>query len=420
MRTWRGMAMGGALGLALTVSCGSSDDGGSDGTGSGGNGSGGSSSSGGSSAGSGVVEDWPTEQPPGPEGGGLTELTDAEVAALDSAACAGWSAEPEAMPATLMLLVDTSQSMDSDAPNSNQSKWSITAAALHDAIDSLPASVPVGLMFYPNRGLYQENGPQDIPACIDVSSLIPVAPNQQAALHDAVDAVNPAGCTPTHGAYQYALDNGLRVSDYPGTPYIVLITDGQPTLTIDCMGSCSPRDPVPTQPIIDAIAAAMAEDGTHTFVIGSPGSEQNETTGEDVRGWLSEAATAGGTATPGCSNSGPDFCHFDMSQALDFGEALRGALAEIAGSVISCSYGIPEPPPGETVDPNAVNLVIQPGAGGNVLLLRANGPSCQEGWYYDAEGNVALCQNSCDRAQSDNQASLRLFFGCQTYVEPPA
>jgi len=184
-------------------------------------------------------------------------------------------------------------------------------------------------------------------------------------------------------------------------------------------GSCNPANPVATLPIIAAIAAALAADGTRTFVIGSPGSERNETTGQDVRGWLSEAATAGGTATPGCSNSGPNFCHFDMSQATDFSAALTSALADITGSVISCSYTIPAPPAGQTVDPNAVNLIIQPGAGGNILLLQASSSSCREGWYYDANGNIALCQDSCTRAQADSRASLRLFFGCATLTAPP-
>jgi hypothetical protein len=93
-------------------------------------------------------------------------------------------------------------------------------------------------------------------------------------------------------------------------------------------------------------------------------------------------------------------------------------LATITGNVISCSYGIPEPPPGEIADLQAVNLIIQPSDGTNVLLLQADGPGCREGWCYDAEGNVALCQDSCDRAQSDNGASLRLFFGCMTETGP--
>ena len=400
----------GVLGFALSVAC-SSSEGDDDDS---------SSNNNGSDSGTTAVDDWPTDYEAGPEGGGLAVLTDEEVDAMQNAACTGWSAEPESLPALLMILVDTSLSMDSNAPNSRETKWEITAAALHEAIDSLPESMPLGLMFYPNRGLYQESSPQEIEACVDVSSLVPVAPNQHDALHAAVDAVRPDGCTPTHGAYEYALEHGVLATNYPGNPYLVLITDGQPTLTIDCMGACNPANPVPTQPIADAMAAALADHATRTFVIGSPGSEENETTGEDVRYWLSEAAADGGTATEGCSHDGnPHFCHFDMSQATDFGEALRGALGTITGQVISCSYEMPLPPEGETIDPDEVNLVIHPGEGGNVLLLRANSADCREGWYYDENGNIALCQDSCARAQSDNQAALQLFFGCETQVAVP-
>ena len=155
----------GALGFALSVACSSSegDDDDNDSSSSNGNGS---------DSGSTSVEDWPTEYEAGPEGGGLAVLTDEEVDAMQNAACTGWSAEPESLPALLMILVDTSLSMDSNAPNSRETKWEITAAALHEAIDSLPESMPLGLMFYPNRGLYQESSPQEIEALMKVPDLI--------------------------------------------------------------------------------------------------------------------------------------------------------------------------------------------------------------------------------------------------------
>ena len=411
----RGLLVGGMVGLAFMVACGSSDDEGDDG-GSGGSGAG---NGGGVGADTGIPEEWPTTENVDPGEGGVVSLTDDQVDQIEADGCTGWEAEPESVPALLMILVDTSLSMDSAAPNSRESKWSITAAALNEAIDAMPPSTPLGLMFYPNRGIYSESTPQDLTACVDVSSLIPVGPNQQDELHAAIAAVRPDGCTPTHGAYQYALENGLRGTNYPGAPYIVLITDGQPTLTIDCMGACSPANPVPTQPISDAIRAAYEQDGTHTFVIGSPGSEQNETTGEDVRAWLSHAAIDGGTATLDCDPDGPNFCHFDMSVEEDFSVGLRSALAEITGAVISCSYSIPTAPAGESVDLDAVNLIVHPGEGGNVLLLQADSSDCREGWYFDADNNVALCSDSCARLQSDNMASMSLVFGCDTFVEPP-
>ena len=351
--------------------------------------------------------------------GGFVEKTDAEVDALENAACTGWTAEPESIPALLMIVVDTSRSMDYPASQTVQeTKWAVTAAALDEAIDSIPASTPVGLMFYPNSGIYTASTPAEITQCVDVSSLVAVAPDQRAALHAAIAAVTPNGCTPTHGAYQYGLESGLRVAQYPGDKYMLLITDGQPTLTVDCMGSCNPADPVSEQPIIDEITAAFALDGTRTFVIGSPGSERNETTGEDVRGWLSRAAVEGGTATDGCQVNGPNFCHFDMSVADDFGAALRAALSDITGQIVQCSYGLPAPPPGETVDLGAVNLIVSPSDGTNKLMLQSGVQDCSQGWYYDDDGRVNLCADSCGDVEADPGASLKLFFGCQTESGP--
>lgn len=355
--------------------------------------------------------------------GGMAELSSQEIDAMESAACTGWAAEPEGIPAMLMMVVDTSQSMQNNAPGSQASKWSLTAAALHHAVDALPPSMPVGLMFYPNRGLYTATQPQaDLRACIDVGSLVPVerlgANDQLDRLHAAIDEAGPGGCTPTHGAYVYGLMNGLRPSTYLGDRYMLLITDGQPTLSIDCMGACNPAEPVPYGPIVDEIGNALASDGTRTFIIGSPGSEENETTGEDVRGWLSLAARTGGTATASCSDSGPIFCHFDMSTEQDFGQGLQRALAAITGQIVSCSYAIPAPPPGETVDPDLVNLVAAFSTGSKYALLRSSDSSCSEGWFYDEEGHVALCADSCDLVRSDAGAALRLLFGCEAASGP--
>ncbi len=351
--------------------------------------------------------------------GGFIEKSDQEVDELENAACTGWSAEPESIPALLMMVIDTSASMDSNAPDSQASKWSITAQALNEAIAAIPESTPLGLMFYPNEGLYRATTPAEITQCVDVSSLVPVAPNQQEALYSAIGQVDPNGCTPTHGAFMYALEHGLRATSYPGDKYILLITDGQPTLTIDCMGSCNPRDPVDEEPIIEAIEAAFTADRTRTFVIGSPGSEENETTGEDVRAWLSHAAVAGGTAPEVCQVNGPeDFCHFDLSVVEDFGQGLRDALARITGAIVQCSYDIPPPPPGETVDPRAVNLIVSPSDGTNLLMLPAADGSCTEGWYYDGN-RVTLCPDTCARVQSDSGASLKLLFGCATGTDDP-
>src|SRR6185503_13178904 len=106
-----------------------------------------------------------------------------------------------------------------------------------------------------------------------------------------------------------------------------LITDGTPTCDIEC--ACTEdNEPVDSQPLIEEAAAARAS-GVKTFVIGSPGSE-------DTREVLSKLATEGGTAKESCSDSGPTFCHFDMTREANLSTALGRALQQIAASLRSC------------------------------------------------------------------------------------
>src|SRR6478752_3668391 len=71
--------------------------------------------------------------------------------------CAKGSAAANAIPAVVEMVIDISQSMTLGAdggmrPARGMSKWEITSAALKDAVSKLPASIAVGINFYPNTG----------------------------------------------------------------------------------------------------------------------------------------------------------------------------------------------------------------------------------------------------------------------------
>jgi hypothetical protein len=78
-----------------------------------------------------------------------------------------------------------------------------------------------------------------------------------------------------------------------------------------------------------------------------------------------------------------------------------------------CEFAVPEPPPGQQIDPNRVNLVFVPKTEEPLLVLRSSTADCDEGWYFSADSKtVVLCEKTCDRAQADADSSLELFFGC--------
>ena len=324
-----------------------------------------------------------------------------------SQTCVGQEAGTELAPALLELLVDTSLSMDQDAPGSNRSKWVETRRVLLEGIDLMPSTTSLGVVFYPD---VEANAP----TCFDREADVPVellgAGNspQRNQIRQAFQAESPRGSTPTHDAYRYALGELGAVANL-GQRFLVLITDGTPTYALDCQGSGTPQDPADPAPLVPEAATALGR-GIKTFVIGSPGSE-------GARSSLSQMAEAGGTATPGCSHNGqPRYCHFDMTEEADFAVSLRDALASISGLALSCSYDIPSPPNGGLLDPSKVNVLFTPPGGEQELIGQSAPGTCTDGWQYSAnQSQVLLCGQTCDRVKASN-GRLALEFGCTTRV----
>ncbi len=351
---------------------------------------------------------------PGMHDGGTVDLDEDQVDIIEKGACAGWTTEGENLPAVIQLVVDTSLSMREGAPGSRDSKWEVTRDALLEALEGLSPQTAVGLLFYPNRGTDSGNQPRPDSACLDAEDMIPIAmmgpdgSQHRDALENAIRRAQPNGATPTHIAYRHALENGMRPFMTSASRFMLLITDGAPTLADGCIGN--PPTVVETQPIIDEISAA-ADEGIRTFIIGSPGSEENSMTGGDMRPWLSKAAMEGGTAAAGCTENGPNFCHMDMTQEPDFAAALREGLGAIAGQLNSCTYAIPNPPAGQTIDLTQVNLMVS-SPNGTQLILPDNQGDCSEGWQLNSENQIVLCEATCNRVQADVSARVELLFGC--------
>jgi hypothetical protein len=366
----------------------------------------------------------------GARDGGVVVLTEEEVETINNSSCAGWTSEPESLPALLQLVVDISLSMNESpdgmggpggpggGPGGGESKWDITQAALIDAIAELPDTMPVGLFFYPNMANEASDDPRPLSECVNTDEGIEIdylTDAHRERLNDALNGTEPNGWTPTHGAYRHALETFLLPADLPGQKFMLLITDGAPTLTLECVsaegggfGAGGPT-PVDSEPIVEEVAAAR-EAGVRTFLIGSPGSEPG-------RQWMSLAAIQGATAAAGCRVSGEPYCHMDMTTAPDFSAALRAGLAEITGAIVSCTYDLPEPPPGETIDPDLINLIVRTG-GGEIQLVRPDDSGdCSEGWQY-INDQVVLCAETCSRVQNDPAGRLELLFGCGTEIIP--
>jgi hypothetical protein len=388
-----------ALTAALAFSCGGSDTS----TVKGGDGNGGPDGAGGTinldTGGNGNL--------PGSGGGSATPIT-------RDAACADGTGVGDAIPAVVEMVIDISGSMDWGAdgdhdPPRNMSKWDITSVALKEAVAKLPASIAVGINFFPN------NPPRN--SCIRNRIDLPIAllgANNSAhrrAFNSAIDAAGPAEGTPTHAAFKFGAET-VAASTLAGRKFVLLITDGIPTYSLDCSGDG--MDAVDNQPLIDEVTAA-AKGAISTFVIGSPGSE-------DARGDLSKMASNGGTAKAGCSDAGPTYCHLDMTTAADFGAALSAGLAEVAGQIGTCEFTVPPAPAGKTLDPNLVNVIYTRADGTESSIPQDAMGDCASGWKYDNSQNptkITLCGSDCDAVKAEGGAKIDVIFGCKTETNVP-
>jgi hypothetical protein len=351
--------------------------------------------------------------------GGVAPISDSDLEELRNGRCSDWNATSTPLPSALMLVVDVSSSMN-DSPTGGRngpSKWDITRDALTAALNALPPETQVGLLLYPNMQADTTVGtePRDVSVCVNVGDMVlPAAlgdgtTGNRQALIDRLQVQQLYNGTPTHDALATGYD-AFYQSGLTGSGFVLLITDGQPNFLRGCIRPDNTWADVDPEPIIAETQLAFSQ-GILTYFIGSPGSE-------GAREWLSRAAQAGGTAYAGCVDTGPNYCHFDMTTQSDFSAALNEALEQIAGSVISCSYPIPPPPGDATIDPNKVNVVYTTDAAGSVLLLRNDQPNCDVGWQYTADGTgINLCTATCETASQDRSAKVELFFGCDTRIK---
>lgn len=364
--------------------------------------------------------------------GGTVPLTDEEADEILGGACTGWASEGEAIPSVLMLVVDVSASMGLQAPGTNQSKWEVTRTALTDAIvgeglgSGLPGSVAVGMLLYPNTpdDTPSTPGAKDIDLCVGTDKMIPVAPlgapdsEHRSLIRDTLLGNVPLRYgTPTHDAYWYATNFGLLPSEAPGERFMVLITDGAPTVSRECQNENPNWTDVDPWPIVDTVENAY-QLGVKTFFIGSPGSDDSSLSlMRDNRIWMSEAAFVGGTAFEGCQLEGPAFCHMDMTQATNFSTALREGLGAIAGQVAPCTYSYADPPQGFEIDDDEINVVVEYD-GQSTLVVRDDIGDCTEGWQLTSNGEIRLCPSTCSTVQLDPNITVRVAFGCESLLGP--
>ena len=251
---------------------------------------------------------------------------------------------------------------------------------------------------------------------IDMTPL-PVDANHP--LVQTISQENFAGGIGTHiegairGLSTYTINHDKTVGAPAGRTTIgVLMTDGDPN-------GCDENIDDLTKLVSDHAAASGG--AVKLFFIGETGATLAN---------LERYAVPGGAAphTDFCGN-GPSPCHYwDVGNGNP--AAFASAMASIVGQAtvshpIPCTFDVPPPPSGLTLDPNLVNVQFKTSDGQAVRILRVDSASTCDpgtgGWYYDdpaAPKHIVLCDNSCTSVVGKTGASVAIEFGCasETHV----
>jgi hypothetical protein len=315
----------------------------------------------------------------------------------DDKSCKAVGAMAMPLPVDIYVLLDRSGSMlnDINDPGTGGTippaagvpvKWDATVSALNMFVTSPAAQgMQIGLGLFPPVGRNMCTVQGYTMPTVAVEAL----PASAGAFMAGVSGGAPmmGGQTPTlpalQGTIMYAQAReamvGRRIA-------IALATDGLPN-------ACNSNINAVSQ------AAAMgAGVGIYTFVIGVGKALQN----------LNQIAVAGGTK---------------MAYLVENATAdqLAAAFKEVQtqASQLVCSFMIPPPPAGMSLDPNKVNVRFNtpdPAMSfdiGQVMNRAACGPA--GGWYYDNPQDpktVNLCEASCMKVNTAGGGSIQLLFGC--------
>ena len=112
---------------------------------------------------------------------------------------------------------------------------------------------------------------------------------------------------------------------------------------------------------------------------------------------------------------------FPLSQAADF-DVVFNQIAQgvVETTPVSCAFPIPEPPPGEEIDPNTIEIDYLPGGmEPATAFTQVVGPAdCTATSFYITGTTVQLCPEACATVQADSAASLDVRYGCDTGFDP--
>jgi len=391
-------------------------------------------------------------------------------------ACATFSAKASQAPAAMLIVLDGSASM------TTANKWSTAQLAVISAIDKdIFDTMSLGLMVFPSnfsdppQCLCNQIGAPDIATCkqfiqiatgspgvscgVNVLPQVPMAPagtdksnassGVRRQIYDWLVNHNPLSNADDGSPVYQALKNGYEVLKLQNIErrIAVLITDGGFSCTsvanparagYQDLNNC-PDWEYPAS--VNALITGARQDPAkpiNTFIVGVPGSNSTgqkdgafDTAPYNMLLALSTYAVSGSpdTVDPSCSKDamftqgGPapaKPCHLDLSTGAFDATVLANAISKIRGAALGCVYDLPDPPPGQTIDKNTVNVNVTVGADTKLLPKRKDpldlcaADGC---WDYTADGKVQIYGKTCEDLNNATMGKVDIYVGCETILK---
>ncbi|MGH1342874.1 MAG: hypothetical protein ACRBN8_15030 [Nannocystales bacterium] len=300
------------------------------------------------------------------------------------AECAAVSAEAELvpLPADIIFVVDNSGSMSFEATEVQERLNDFSTQILDSGVD---AQV-VLISSYPDNG----NG-----ICIDAPLGVGDCPDNDTNLPIFRHLDIRVG---SHDAWDDLLDSftdwqpSIRKNS---SKHVVIISDDDPNMSDDDFDT-------------DFLALDANYEGYfHHSVVSHSDCDSAASIGQD---YIDLSIATGGIAA--------DLCDQDFQAVFD---ALTTAVLD--GAQVACEFPIPDPPAGEVLDPDEVNVEVGSAMGGLDAIPRVDDlEGCglvPDGWYYDDPADptqIFLCPQSCKTIQGIEDGVINIGFGCETIL----
>lgn len=312
--------------------------------------------------------------------------------------CATSSDEATLVPLNMIIMFDRSGSMQSN------SKWTDSTNALRAFIqDPGTAGLRVALRFFPTEVDGCTGSQCDIADCtvpeVDSAALTADAAPTDSQEQLLVSAINNESAdgndTPIYAALSGATNwaRNYLTANPTEKAVVIFVTDGAPN---GCGNDANMIAGVAAQAYVDA--------GILTYSVGLEGSNES---------LMDLIANQGGTGDAILIGAG-----------ANAEQELLTALQAIQGAQLACSFQMPQPAPGETIDPAKVNVEYTPAGGmAQTVPQVADAGACTAagGWYYDnptAPTMINLCPDTCNAVQADAMGgAIRVIVGCETQVQ---